>query len=75
MRRPENLEAQHFCYACGGKFNHEKKGDRKVRDHCHFSGKFRGALHLRCNLMLARSRTIPVYRGEKVCKTKVYYLH
>src|SRR5271169_5740138 len=34
------------CPICGGKFNDK---DRKVRDHCHFSGKFRGAAHNSCN--------------------------
>ena len=49
-----------MCYACGGKFGSDKKGEVKVRDHCHFTGRFRGALHSRCNLRLARTRTIPV---------------
>jgi len=41
-----------ICHICGcGGFsedsNHEKS---KVRDHCHFTGKFRGAAHRTCNL-------------------------
>ena len=43
------------CYACGKEFD----GD-KVRDHCHYTGKYRGALHSQCNLRLKRTRTIPV---------------
>ena len=43
------------CYACGKEFD----GD-KVRDHCHYTGKYRGALHSKCNLRLKRTRTIPV---------------
>ena len=43
------------CYACGKEFD----GD-KVRDHCHYTGKYRGALHLKCSLRLKRTRTIPV---------------
>ena len=43
------------CYACGKEFD----GD-KVRDHCHYTGKYRGALHSQCNLRLRRTRTIPV---------------
>ena len=40
----ENAEK---CYACGQKLN----GD-KVRDHDHFTGRYRGALHSECNLKL-----------------------
>ena len=49
-------ESQDECHACGEKF----KGD-KVRDHCHYTGKYRGALHSKCNLRLKRTRTIPVF--------------
>ena len=34
---------------------------KKVRDHCHYTGKYRGALHSKCNLRLKRTRTIPVF--------------
>ena len=32
-----------------------------VRDHCHFTGKYRGAAHQHCNLMYRRCYTIPAY--------------
>lgn len=32
----------------------------KVRDHCHLTGKYRGAAHSRCNLTYEPSKTIPV---------------
>jgi hypothetical protein len=35
------------CHVCGGPLN----GD-KVRDHCHITGKYRGAAHNECNLKL-----------------------
>ena len=35
------------CHIC---FKHFKDGDRKVRDHCHYSGEYRGAARLLCNL-------------------------
>ena len=35
-----------ICYLCGGTFN----DDDKVKDHCHFSGKFLGAACNHCNL-------------------------
>ena len=38
-------ESQNECYACGEKFNCKSMEYRKVRDHCHYTGKYRGALH------------------------------
>lgn len=52
-------DSQDRCYACEGKFG---KGElSKVRDHCHYTGKYRGALHSKCNLKMRRSRFIPVF--------------
>ena len=36
------------CWVCNNGF----VGDDKVRDHCHYTGKFRGAAHGKCNLAL-----------------------
>ena len=54
-------ESQDECYACGEKFKDDDINLRKVRDHCHYTGKYRGALHSKCNLTLKRTRTIPVF--------------
>ena len=32
----------------------------KVRDHCHFTGKYRGAVHNACNLRYKIPKNIPV---------------
>ena len=32
-----------------------------VRDHCHFTGKFRGAAHQHCNLMYRKTMKIPAF--------------
>ena len=49
-------ESQKECYICQKKFccNKNEKMKfilyKKVRDHCHYTGKFRGAAHSICNL-------------------------
>ena len=34
--------------------------DEKVRDHCHMTGKFRGAAHWSCNINLQLTKKVPV---------------
>ena len=43
------------CHIC----NKELKED-KVRDHCHFTGKYRGAAHNSCNLQCRKPLVLPV---------------
>ena len=38
----------------------ERYEEKVVRDHCHFTGKFRGAAHNSCDVRLRRSKRIPV---------------
>ena len=44
------------CWICG-----EEMGNDRVRDHCHFTGKFRGAACNSCNLKLRRQNNISVF--------------
>ena len=53
----EEYEKATDCWICHGKFN---ENDKKVRDHCHFTGKFRGAAHNSCNLKYKKPKFIPV---------------
>ena len=47
------------CFICGEDF---KEGDKKCRDHCHFTGKYRGCAHDDCNLQFSmRYYKIPVF--------------
>ena len=56
---------QEICYICKEKFcmdkndkNHINK--RKVKDHCHYTGKFRGSAHNICNLNYSVQKEIPI---------------
>ena len=52
-----SFESATKCFACGKKLK-----DDRVRDHCHFTGRYRGALHSQCNLKLRqRPFVIPVF--------------
>ena len=56
------------CYACGDKFgtirsNERNKKEEKVtkcRDHCHITGKYRGAACDKCNLRMKVPKFVPV---------------
>ena len=42
-----------ICYICKEKFEKKSLKDKKchkVRDHCHYTGEYRGAAHSICNL-------------------------
>ena len=41
---------QEICYICKKEFDMNDKKHYKVRDHCHYTGKYRGAAHDICNL-------------------------
>ena len=43
------------CWICKEDLN-----DDKVRDHCHFTGRYRGAAHNSCNLKYKKPKFIPV---------------
>ena len=54
-----------FCHICNEKFNNEKENKhynnyKKVKDHDHHTGKYRGAAHSICNLRYETQREIPV---------------
>ena len=62
----ETQENQKLCYICKQEFctdeNNEKelKLKQKVRNHCHYTGKYRGASHSICNLRNKIPKEIPV---------------
>ena len=51
------------CYNCGKEFLKKLDNDKnyqKVRDHCYFTDKYRGAAHSMCNLRFNVPKEIPV---------------
>ena len=51
---------QKICYICKKEFDNTDKKQQKVRDHCDYTGKYRGAAHNICNLRYKVPKEIPV---------------
>ena len=51
---------QKVCYIRKKGFSTDDKNSFKVRDHCHYTGKYRGAAHDICNLRYKIPKEIPV---------------
>ena len=51
---------QKICYLCKKEFNNNEKKNYKVRDHCHYMGKYRDAAHNICNLRYKVPKEIPI---------------
>ena len=71
----ENYNNLQICWICNEELNTEK-----VRDHCHITGKFRGAAHNQCNLKFKIPKNLPIifhnlegYDGHKIFKELKYF--
>ena len=50
MKQISFIKGKKVCHICKKRFSiNNYKKHHKVRDHCHYSGKFRGAAHSICN--------------------------
>ena len=56
-RQLKKYEEASRCYICFKSFNGENP---KVRDHCHYTGSYRGPAHMKCNLMYKIPPYIPI---------------
>ena len=54
----KEFQSATICHICEEKLSLDKKS--KVRDHCHFTGKYRGAAHNQCNLSCRKPLILPV---------------
>ena len=55
-----NYNKEKICYIFKKEFDNDDKKNHKVRDHCHYAGKYRGAAHNICNLRFKVPKEIPV---------------
>ena len=60
-----SYKEQEVCHICEEKFCMDKDDKdyinrKKVKDHCHYTGKFRGAAHSKCNLNYKVPKDIPI---------------
>ena len=53
----EEFQSSNTCWICEKLIDND---DEKVRDHCHITGKFRGATHRSCNINFQLTKKIPV---------------
>ena len=53
----DRFELTNICWICAKLID---VADGKVRDHCHISGKYRGAAHWNCNINLKITKRVPV---------------
>ena len=54
----KEFQSAAICHICEEKLSLDKKS--KVKDHCHFTGKYRGAAHNQCNLSCRKPLILPV---------------
>ena len=55
----EQFDKETKCWICKEEFEDDDK-NKKVRDHCHFTGRYRGAAHNSCNLKYKKPKFTPV---------------
>ena len=54
----KEFEEATSCWICGDEF---LPSEKKLRDHCHFTGRFREAAHSNCNLQFQKPKFTPVF--------------
>ena len=59
-KKEKKHNKQKICYICKKEFDTSDKKYHKVRDHCHYTGNYRGAAHNICNLRYKTPKEIPV---------------
>ena len=64
MTEEEHLfQESNNCWICKKLIDND---DKNVRDHCHVTGKFRGAAHWDCNINFRLTKKVPVIFDAKI---------
>ena len=58
-KETRDFEKATICHICEGSFG-KTENERKVRDHCHLTGRYGGAAHNKCNLEFKLPKFYPV---------------
>ena len=56
-KEKERYNEETRCWICKGEFDENKE---KVKDHCHYTGRYRGGVHNECNLKYKKPNFTPV---------------
>ena len=56
----KSCKKQKYVIHAMDKDDENLKNRKKVKDHCHYTGKFRGAAHSECNLNYKVPKDIPI---------------
>ena len=56
-KEKERYNEETRCWICKGEFD---ENEEKVKDHCHYTGRYRGAAHNECNLKYINPNVTPV---------------
>ena len=56
-KEKERYNEEMRCWICKGEFD---ENEEKVKDHCHYTGRYRGAAHNKCNLKYRNPDFTPV---------------
>ena len=59
-QKEENFRSRNTCWICQKLID-----DEKVRDHCHITGKQRGAVHWSCNVNLKLTKNVLIFHNLK----------
>ena len=65
------FQQSHSCWICIKLIDNDEE---KVRDHCHVTGKFRGAAHWDCNINFQLTKNVPViFHNFRGCDSHLFF--